>query len=142
MFRAAPEELTPLPDTRGRFKSHKTNHKHELCSKPPATPRDECVDTEAWIRDEADQRVFDNDTAWFDPVRGGYAVWWIERYMRLYQGRWGGEPAQMQGCKTCKRCWTIPREFDEWHAIERSREEAFRDRTVAASLKLAQVARR
>lgn len=55
---------------------------------------------------------------------GGYAVWWIERYMRLFQGRWAGEPAVMHGCKTCGKCWTIPREFDPDHAIERARDHA------------------
>lgn len=91
---------------------------HALCSKPG--PSTECVgDTDGWIRNESD-RLAVAEGCWFDAVMGGYAVWWIERYMRLYEGRWAGEPAVMHGCKECRECWVIPREFNAEFAVERA----------------------
>jgi phage terminase large subunit-like protein len=90
-----------------------------LCSKPEAAMIGDCPDFQGWIRDASDERAADRG-CWFDPCLGGYAVWWIERYCRLYEGRWAGEPAVMHACKTCRKSWTIPHEFDVEHALERS----------------------
>ena len=40
--------------------------------------------------------------------------------MRLYQGRWAGEPAVMHGCKSCRRTWVIPTSYDPDLAVERA----------------------
>lgn len=98
---------------------------HELCTRPPARSKLECdADTPDWIRDAADERVHANGSHWFDIIQGAYAVWWIERYMRLYEGRWSGEPAVMHSCKTCARTWLIPKVFNPEVAIERARHYA------------------
>lgn len=37
-------------------------------------------------------------------ARGAYTVWWIERYCRLYEGEWAGEPCLLRsGCKEIDR---------------------------------------
>ena len=81
----------------------------------------ECPSFDGWVLDASDEYAVDQG-AWFDPVMGGYAVWWIERYCRLYEDRWAGEPAVQHGCKTCRRTWTIPKTFNARHAIERAEE--------------------
>lgn len=46
--------------------------------------------TKLWIRNESD-RLAVASGCWFDPARGANAVWWIERYCRLYEGEWAGQ---------------------------------------------------
>lgn len=66
--------------------------------------------TQAWIRNESDERAAAAGYR-FDVLRAGYVVWWIERYCRLYEGEWAGEPMTMRGCWTDD--WE-PRTFGEW----------------------------
>lgn len=52
--------------------------------------------TQNWIRNEADCRAVANG-CWFDLDRATYAVWWIERFCRLYEGERAGEPLVLFG---------------------------------------------
>lgn len=52
--------------------------------------------TKRWIRNEADERAAQAGYR-FDVSRGAYVVWWIERYCRLYEGEWAGEPLILRG---------------------------------------------
>ncbi len=52
--------------------------------------------TQRWIRNEADAKAAVNGCR-FDLDRACYTVWWIERYCRLYQGEWAGEPLVLRG---------------------------------------------
>ena len=116
-----------LPDRRAHGKDPKAiaAKGHELCTRPPARPKDECeADTPDWVRDASDERVAAAGTHWFDVLQGAYVVWWIERYMRLYEGRWAGEPAVMHSCKTCRQTWLIPHTFNPDVAMERARHYA------------------
>ena len=67
--------------------------------------------TQAWIRNEADARAAAGGCR-FDLERAGYAVWWIERFCRLYEGEWAGEPLFLLGAFSQPK-ETIP---DDWHA--------------------------
>jgi phage terminase large subunit-like protein len=50
----------------------------------------------------------------FDPIAGGYVVWWIERYCRLYEGDHAGEPLILRGLHSdALDQWPIA---DEWDA--------------------------
>lgn len=54
--------------------------------------------TKLWIRNESDKIAVANG-CWFDPARGANAVWWIERYCRLYEGEWAGQNVLLRsGC--------------------------------------------
>lgn len=54
--------------------------------------------TRAWIRNKSDELAVENG-CWFDPARGAFAVWWIERFCRLYEGEWAGEHVLLRsGC--------------------------------------------
>lgn len=66
--------------------------------------------TQAWIRNESDARAAAAGYR-FDVLKAGYVVWWIERYCRLYEGEWAGEPMILRGCWTDD--WE-PRTFGEW----------------------------
>ncbi len=52
--------------------------------------------TKSWIRNAADERAAANG-CWFDLDRACYAVWWIERFCRLYEGEWAGSPLVLRG---------------------------------------------
>jgi phage terminase large subunit-like protein len=52
--------------------------------------------TRAWLRDASDELAVRNGCR-FDPLAGGYVVWWIERYCRLYEGEQAGEPLRLRG---------------------------------------------
>ena len=47
--------------------------------------------TALWVRNESD-RIAVSNGCWFDVSRGAFTVWWIERYCKLYEGDWAGEP--------------------------------------------------
>ena len=100
-------------------RSRETGHK--LCTKPRPGLIQECPGFDGWMLDSSDEFAVDRG-AWFDPVMGGYAVWWIERYCRLYEDRWAGEPAVQHGCKTCRRTWTIPNTYSPQFALDRNEE--------------------
>jgi hypothetical protein len=54
---------------------------------------------------------------WFDVDAGSWTVWWIERYCRLYEGEWAGEPMRLRGLHSDPLDWHVPREFDkDWAA--------------------------
>ena len=54
--------------------------------------------TSRWVRNESDRLAFANG-CWFDVSRGANAVWWIERYCRLYEGEWAGQNVLLRsGC--------------------------------------------
>ncbi len=54
--------------------------------------------TQAWTRNRSDELAVNNGCA-FDVTRGAHAVWWIERYCRLYEGATG--PLRLSGCHEC-----------------------------------------
>jgi phage terminase large subunit-like protein len=68
--------------------------------------------TTAWMRNAADERAVAHGCR-FDVLRGAYTVWWIERYCRLYEGEWAGQPLVLHGCRDCSTAWPIP---DAWDA--------------------------
>lgn len=47
--------------------------------------------TKRWIRNVSDERAAANGCR-FDEERGQFVVDWIERYCRLYEGEWAGQP--------------------------------------------------
>jgi len=54
--------------------------------------------TQLWIRNRSDEIAVSNG-CWFDVSRGAWAVWWIEKYCRLYEGEWAGENMLLRsGC--------------------------------------------
>lgn len=54
--------------------------------------------TQLWIRNRSDEIAVANG-CWFDVSRAAWAVWWIERYCRLYEGEWAGEHMLLRsGC--------------------------------------------
>jgi len=52
--------------------------------------------TTSWIRNESDERAARAGYR-FDVERAAYTAWWIERYCRLYEGDWAGEPLILRG---------------------------------------------
>lgn len=92
--------------------------------------------TKSWIRNKSDELAAANG-CWFDVSAGAYAVWWIERYCRLYEGdAWAGQPVLMRGLPSMFpdlphdwHAWQdaevrafcgIPEVWDEAHAVERA----------------------
>ena len=53
--------------------------------------------TNLWIRNAADERAV-RDGCWFDTQAAAWAVWWIEHYCTLYEGRYAGQPMWLRGC--------------------------------------------
>lgn len=68
------------------------------------------IDTLAWKRNRSDDLAIANGCR-FDAERGAYAVWWIERYCRLYEGDpWAGQGLVLHGCRQCQKIITL----DTW----------------------------
>lgn len=68
--------------------------------------------TRTWIRNVSDERAAAKGCV-FDPLAGGYVVWWIERYCKLYEGDHAGEPMVLRGCHDDELArWAIS---DEWN---------------------------
>ncbi len=66
--------------------------------------------TKSWLRNTGDDRAAHNGCR-FDVLRGAEAVWWIERYCRLYEGEgYAGNPVILHGCLDC--------DHSDFHAIE------------------------
>jgi phage terminase large subunit-like protein len=60
-------------------------------------------DTKLWTRNKSDEIAVGNG-CWFDVARGAWAVWWIERYCKLYEGEWAGENMLIRsGCEETDR---------------------------------------
>lgn len=77
--------------------------------------------TREWCRNASDVHAALNG-CWFDPLAGGWVVWWIERYCRLYEGEWAGDPMRLRGLHSEPLDWDIPKEFDEEWAAARAAE--------------------
>src|SRR5690554_591981 len=56
--------------------------------------------TRMWIRNASDEAAMANGCT-FDVERAAYAVWWIERYCKLYEGEQAGEQLVLYGCHDC-----------------------------------------
>ncbi len=56
--------------------------------------------TDLWVRNVSDERAVAAGCR-FDVERAAYAVWWIERHCRLYEGEQQGEPLTLCGCHQC-----------------------------------------
>lgn len=70
-------------------------------------------DTRAWIRNPSDTAAAEQGCR-FNLRRAVYAVWWIERYCRLYEGSQAGEALILRGCHKCGQYGIpVPDEFDE-----------------------------
>lgn len=65
--------------------------------------------TVRWIRNRSDDLAIAKDCR-FDEERASYAVWWIERYCRLYEGI-EGDPLILCGCHECGSPQHV---MDEW----------------------------
>lgn len=65
--------------------------------------------TKLWVRNESDRLAVANG-CWFDASRGANAVWWIEKYCRLYEGEWAGQNVLLRsGCPDVDQ-----QALDEW----------------------------
>lgn len=53
--------------------------------------------TKLWIRNKSDELAVRNGCR-FDAERAAYAIWWIERYCRLYEGDQAGQPLRLRSC--------------------------------------------
>lgn len=96
------------------------------------TPNSTSRDTADWIRVQADE-VAVRDGCFFDPVTGGFAIWWIERYCRLYEGDYAGQPMHLRGAHSLPiDHWRIPDKYDEGLAIDRARDHCTRYRNGEA----------
>lgn len=73
---------------------------------PRVTPIDPAF---RWRRNASDDKAIANGCT-FDELRGSYAVWWIERYCRLYEGS-DGDPLLLRGCHDCA---PPPHVLDDW----------------------------
>jgi len=82
--------------------------------------------TKAWIRNASDQKAAEHG-CWFAPEVGGFVVWWIERFCRLYEGEHAGEPLILRGCHQCDYklpCHDVWDEAAKATAVERARRHA------------------
>lgn len=69
-------------------------------------------ETRDWIRNPSDVRAAENG-CFFDVLQGSYAVWWIERYCRLYEGEQAGQRMYLRGCAQCQNSTDVPDEWDD-----------------------------
>jgi phage terminase large subunit-like protein len=54
--------------------------------------------TRRWIRNRSDELAAQNG-CYFDAERAAFAIWWIERYCKLYEGEWAGQNVLLRsGC--------------------------------------------
>lgn len=87
--------------------------------------------TKRWIRNASDELAAEAGYR-FDVERGAWTVWWIERYCRLYEGDWAGEPLVLRGAASVDAHIPI---LIEWDAGGReaslSRAEAYADAVEA-----------
>lgn len=75
--------------------------------------------TKLWIRNDGDERAAANGCA-FDPLRGGYTVWWIERFCKLYEGEgYAGQPLVLHGCHQCDHSDFYATQEEWWEDEER-----------------------
>lgn len=67
--------------------------------------------TADWIRNKSDEAAVRNGCR-FEWERGAYAVWWIERMCRLYEGS-EGDPLLLRGCHECDYGLEVPLEWGD-----------------------------
>lgn len=71
------------------------------------------------MRDKSDELAVRNGCV-FDPLKGSWAVWWIERYCKLYEGEYAGQPVILRGCHDdAIDEWRITDDFDQQLMLER-----------------------
>lgn len=76
--------------------------------------------TKSWIRDASDELAVSRGCR-FNPLKGAYAVWWIERHCKLYEGDHAGENMILRGRHDDKLdLWPIPDEFDRELVLQRA----------------------
>src|SRR5687768_9104654 len=69
--------------------------------------------TAAWVRNRSDELAAANGCR-FDPERGAYTVFWVERYCKLYEGVQGA-PLVLRGCHQCGDYGLPPAtDFEDW----------------------------
>jgi phage terminase large subunit-like protein len=71
--------------------------------------------TRDWIRNPSDERAAKNG-ARFDLERGRFVVDWIERYCKLYEGEWAGQPMKLRDWQldTTLRLFGWVRHSEKW----------------------------
>ena len=75
--------------------------------------------TKHWVRDASDELAIRRGCK-FNILRGAYAVWWIERNCKLYEGDYAGTPLILRGRHDEEiGTWPIPDTFDQKLALER-----------------------
>ena len=84
--------------------------------------------TKRWIRNASDQLAAEAGYR-FDVERGAWTVWWIERYCRLYEGDWAGEPLVLRGAASVDAAAPI---LDDWDAGGREKSIARAEAYAAA----------
>lgn len=83
--------------------------------------------TRKWIRNDGDERAAANGCR-FDVLRGAWAVYWIERFCKLYEGEgYAGRPLILHGCKECDHSHLLSvRDWDdEGQALHMERAKLF-----------------
>ncbi len=89
--------------------AHSARARAAKIDRTPAIDRN----TRAWIRNPSDTAAAEQGCR-FNLRRAAYAVWWIERYCRLYEGSQAGEALILRGCHKCGQYGIpVPDEFDE-----------------------------
>ncbi len=82
---------------------------------PTAAAKKVDAATKRWMRNPSDEAAVRNGCR-MDEGRGLFAIWWIERHCRLYEGEgYAGEPVVLRGCHLCHREPVIP---DTWEEAE------------------------
>ena len=73
------------------------------------TPQEEI--NKLWCRNKSDELAIGNG-CFFEVARGAFAVWWIERYCKLYEGKHATEPMLVRsGCPDVDKIVTL--DWDE-----------------------------
>lgn len=82
-------------------------------------------DTRDWSRNASDAHAMQNG-CWFNVLKGSYAVWWIERYCRLYEGDRAGEAMMLRGCHKCENYGLeVPETWEEAESVYQERARRF-----------------
>ena len=89
-----------------------------------------------WCRNESDRRAIKNG-CWFDLECGAYVVWWIETYLRLYEGEYAGDPVWLRGGheETLDFDWReLPDDWDAAKDLSIQRALAYQDWVKAGNV--------
>ena len=85
------------------------------------------AETKRWTRNVSDELAVANG-CWFDEARGQEVVDWIERYCRLYEGEWAGQPMRVLvwGYDATMRLFGWQKQSERWsRSIRRFRQGVF-----------------